>query len=189
LKGVEADFYWRAVRWLALEHLRLREDESGIQADALIVGSFDGTPLRLQYEVRCDHSWRTTAVAVTDLSRDEQIVLTRQVDACWRDASGADQLELATAIDVDIAATPFTNTLPIRRLSLGVGEAREITVAYVAVTPNLSFRPIRQRYTRLPADGKAGRYLYESLESDFNRELITDADGLVVDYPGIWQRG
>jgi uncharacterized protein len=185
---METDLYWRAVRWLALEHLHLRDDESGVEADALIVGSFEGAPLRLQYEVRCDRGWCTNAVAVTDLNRDEQIVLIRQADGDWRDASGADQPELAPAIDVDIAATPFTNTLPIRRLGLEPGQAEEITVVYIAVTPSLSFRPARQRYARLPSDGKGDHYLYQSLESEFERELRVDSNGLVIDYPGIWHR-
>jgi hypothetical protein len=185
---MELDLYWHAVRWLALEHLHLREDNTGVHADSLIVGNFDGTPLRLRYEAHCDRDWRMVAIRVEDLNGDEQLVLTHQADDCWRDSSGADRPELADATDIDIAATPFTNTLPIRRLGLEPGQAEQITVVYVAVTPSLSFRSARQRYTRLPDDGETHRYLYESLESDFNRELLVDADGLVIDYPGIWKR-
>ena len=42
----------------------------------------------------------------------------------------ADVLALAQ-IDVDISATPFTNTLPIRRLGLQPGEFAELDVAFV----------------------------------------------------------
>lgn len=185
---MEFELYWHAVRWLALEHLHLSDDDTEIRADSLIVGSFDGTPLRLRYEVRCDRDWRTTAIRVEDLNGDDRVALTRQADAGWCDSSGADRPEFAAAIDVDIAATPFTNTLPIRRLGLEPGQTEELTVVYVAVTPSLSFRSARQRYTRLPDDGGIDRYLYESLESDFKRELLVDADGLVIDYPGIWKR-
>jgi hypothetical protein len=86
------------------------------------------------------------------------------------------------------AATPFTNTLPIRRLKLAVGEAADLTVVYVAVTPTLAVRPARQRYTHLRGNEDGDRYLYESLERDFKRELLVDRQGLVVDYPGIWER-
>jgi hypothetical protein len=166
------DVYWQATRWLALEHLQLVIQEHAITADGLIVGRVDGAPLRLQYRLTCDAGWSTTALRVDDLASGDRIELTR------------DELDAAAAVDVDIAATPFTNTLPIRRLALDPGDAAEITVVFVAVTPALAFRPVRQRYTRL-ADR---RYLYESLESDFKRELLVDEAGLVVDYPGIWQR-
>jgi hypothetical protein len=42
-----------------------------------------------------------------------------------------------------------------------------------------------QRYTRLET-GK--RYRYESLDSDFVREIDIDDDGLVVTYPGLFRR-
>jgi uncharacterized protein len=185
---MEHHLYWHAVPWLALEHLHLREDSTGIQANSLIVGSFDGSPLRLRYEVQCDSDWRTAAICVSDLNSDEPLVLTHRANDGWRDSAGADRPELADAIDVDIAATPFTNTLPIRRLRLQPGQAAEITVVYIAVKPTLSFRPVRQRYTRLPNDDDADSYLYESLESDFKRELLVDPNDFVIDYPGIWQR-
>jgi uncharacterized protein len=181
---MECDLYWRALTWRALEHLHLREDGSGVHADSLIVGSLDDSPLRLRYDVECDRDWRTTAIRVSDLNGDEHVVLTHTDDTGWRDASGNDRPELADAIDVDIAATPFTNALPIRRLRLQTGQAQEITVVFIAVAPSLSFRPLRQRYTRLAGD----RYLYESLESDFKRELLVDPNGLVIDYPGFWRR-
>ena len=33
-----------------------------------------------------------------------------------------------------------------------------------------------------------GVYRYEDLESNFTADLLIDAQGLVVDYPGIWKR-
>jgi uncharacterized protein len=185
---VEFDLYWQAVRWLALEHLHLQVDESAVVAESLIVGSFDGAPLRLRYRLVADADWNTTALSVSNLMMDERVDLQRSADMGWRDANGSERSELAAARDVDIAATPFTNTLPIRRLGLSPGESKEITVVYVGVAPGLSLRPVQQRYTRLQADAGGDRYLYESLESDFKRELIVDTHGLVVDYPGIWQR-
>ena len=186
---VEHNLYWQADRWLALEHRHLREDENEIHADGLMVGAFDGAPLRLRYELECDHSWRTTAVVrVIDLNTGEHIELQHTRVDGWRDSRVTSQAALVGAIDVDIAATPFTNTLPIRRLKLDPEQAEEITVVYLAVTPSLSFRPVHQRYTRLTSTPAGDRYLYESLESEFKRELIVDADGFVLDYPGIWRR-
>ena len=54
--------------------------------------------------------------------------------------------ELAGCLDVDISATPFTNTLALRRLDLQPGENASLTVAYVKL-PELTFRPVSQRYS------------------------------------------
>jgi hypothetical protein len=87
-------------------------------------------------------------------------------------------------LDVDLAFTPFTNTLPIRRLGLKDGESADIVVAYLQV-PELTPIPDAQRYTCLAA-GK--RYRFESLDTDFSREIDIDAHGLVTTYPGMFRR-
>jgi hypothetical protein len=88
-------------------------------------------------------------------------------------------------MDVDIMITPFTNTLPIRRLNLRVGEAQGIAVAYVRV-PNLALSRVEQRYICLSLDQSGGLYRYESPESGFSANLKVDTDGLVLDYPDIF---
>jgi len=90
-------------------------------------------------------------------------------------------------LDIDISHTPFTNTLPIHRLALTPGESADLLVAYITV-PDLSVRPVQQRYTCLSHTTSGGVYRYEGLESNFTADLLVDAQGLVVDYPGIWKR-
>src|SRR3989442_276922 len=88
------------------------------------------------------------------------------------------------ALDVDLTATPFTNTLPIRRLGLAAGRTAEILTVYVRV-PELSVEADRQRYTCLEP---MRRYRFESVDGDFTRDLEEDAHGLVVVYPGLFRR-
>jgi uncharacterized protein len=90
-------------------------------------------------------------------------------------------------LDLDISRTPFTNTLPIRRVALAPGESTDLLVAYTSV-PDLSIRPVRQRYTCLSRTPSDGTYRYEGLESNFTADLLVDEKALVVDYPGIWKR-
>ena len=92
--------------------------------------------------------------------------------------------QLGGAIDIDISITPFTNTLPIRRLNLRTGQSEEILAVYIQV-PGLSITTDRQRYTCLET---GRRYRYESLDSDFTREIEIDVNGLVVIYPGLFRR-
>jgi len=89
--------------------------------------------------------------------------------------------ELDGAIDVDFAFTPATNTLPLRRLGLTVGEHADIDVARVAF-PERSIGVARQRYERLSEN----TYRYSS--GDVAVTLTVSEEGLVVDYPGIWCR-
>src|SRR5690606_26932777 len=97
--------------------------------------------------------------------------------------AGEPHPDLADAVDVDLSFSPFTNTLPIRRLALDVGDSAEIVTAYVEAE-TLAVTPDPQRYTRLTED----RYVYESLDSDFRRTITVDTHGLVVDYPGLYRR-
>ena len=91
--------------------------------------------------------------------------------------------EYTGAIDVDLAMTPFTNTLPIRRLGLAVGAAADIIVVYVTF-PDLAVSAGPQRYTRLAER----TYRFESLGGGFVRDIEVDEHGLVVTYPGLFRR-
>jgi hypothetical protein len=86
----------------------------------------------------------------------------------------------ADSVDVDLGFTPATNTLPIRRLRLAVGQRAEIEAAWL-VWPELQVRPARQTYTRLGED----RYRYQ--QGDFDAELLVDEHGLVREYQGLWR--
>lgn len=90
---------------------------------------------------------------------------------------------VAGCLDVDLAFTPATNILPLRRLGLAVGESREMTAAWIRF-PNLSIEPLAQRYTRLDER----RVRYESRGGAFTAELEVDELGLVVRYPPLWER-
>jgi hypothetical protein len=91
--------------------------------------------------------------------------------------------ELDGCIDPDISMTPFTNTVAIRRLGLTVGEAAEISVAYILV-PELSLRAAPQLYTRL-----AERlWRFDGLDIDFTADLTVDEEGFVMEYPGLFRR-
>ncbi len=97
---------------------------------------------------------------------------------------------LNRCLDVDISATPFTNTLPIRRLALQPGSSVILSMAYIAI-PQMDIEATQQRYTCLEVTSFGGRYLYESLAdgvSRFTAELPVDSDGLVLDYPGLFRR-
>jgi len=168
---------------LGLEQLLLGDGE----AESTIL-AFDeaGRPFRLIYRLGWDAAWRlrTARLDVTADAFTRSLELSADGEGNWRDGSGRARQDLEGCRDIDIWPTPFTNTFPIRREPMAVGERREFVMAW-ASAPELTVRPMRQGYTRL-ADR---RYLYESLDgSGFKAQLSVDADDIVLDYEGVFRR-
>lgn len=189
MSGRNLEAMWALREGPGLEHLRLRVGESGIEADGVVVGEEDGTAFRARYVVRCDPGWRARELVVDPLDGSEPLRLNSDGEGDWRGSSGRALPELRGCRDVDLSATPFTNTLPIRRLDLGEGESSEIAVVYVNV-PSMELVPSGQRYTCL--ERRVGDGLYrcedEGLFRGFTADLQVDGYGLVLDYPGIFRR-
>jgi len=184
--SVEREVMWTPWEEAGLEHLRLVTSGSGVVANGLVLGLQGGRPFRIGYEIRCDGRWRVREVRAAAPDSERPVLeLLADGEGRWKSRGGEPVPELDGCIDVDISATPFTNTLPIRRLGLKPGESEELTVTYIRV-PELLVGPESQRYGCLEADG--GFYRFEALPSGFTAELPVDAEGLVIDYPGLFRR-
>ena len=175
---------WQPVTAAGLEHLDLAPDDGAIRAEGVVIGDRGGRPYGVRYRLACDPGWivRSLDISATDGRR---LVLHADGAGNWTDGAGRALTDLAGAIDVDLAGSPFTNTLPIRRVAqLDTGAAVEFRMAYV---PFDSFRPTidEQRYRCLDP----GRlYRYEAVDRSFAADLAVDEDGLVTDYPGLFTR-
>ena len=172
-----ADYVWRSLEIDGLERLRL--DEGGMVRASSIVDSARG---RYSYEVVCESDWTFRQLRLESAALERTLLITSDGRGGW-EVDGIPRLDLGSAVDLDLAITPFTNTLPIRRLDLAIDEEGDVTAAYVSF-PDLEVTLDEQRYTRLDED----LYLYESLDSDFSRELTVDFEGIVLDYPGMFER-
>lgn len=154
------------------------------EAEGVVAGMIGAEAIALRWRVGWDEAWRTRRAQIERLEpRGTETVLLADAAGVWHDGAGTRLPALDGCLDVDIGATPFTNTLAIRRLGLPVGGAAELRVAYVAV-PALTVAPAAQRYTRLAED----RYRYEGLFRGFAGELLVDAEGLVRVYEGTFTR-
>src|SRR3712207_2803474 len=183
----------REVMWSAwdapgLGHLHLEMHNDGVVADGIVIGATEGRPFRVAYEVRCDVGWRVRAVRV-GVPRSEVlgVELLSDGQGNWTRPDGQIVPELRGCIDVDISVTPFTNTLPIRRLGLAPTESAEVSVVYIEGA-ELQAWPERQRYTCLEKGERGGLYRFLSLDGGFTADLLVDADGLVLNYPGLFRR-
>jgi hypothetical protein len=180
------DLVWERLDRPGLEHLVLDIGPQRIEAESLVLLQLDSGLVRLRYRLICDGDWRTRTASfrLDQNGSGRSLELAREGEDGWR-VDGAPRADLAGTFDIDIAATPLTNTMPVRRAGLVAQQPRTLRFAYVRV-PELSVAPMEQEYTRLDAADPPRRFRYRS--PGFEAEVAVDADGLVEDYPPGWRR-
>ena len=158
------------------EHCTLTQRDTGLSLVGTVLGAEDGAPVRIEYRVLTDGEGLTTAAHVRDLRGFEQRTLTLERDAKgnWT-VDGAKVRGLKGATDVDLGCSPSTNTLPIRRLHMGVGASKTIKAAWVRF-PELTVVKADQTYTRLD------EFTYRYASGEFEAELTVDDENLVAAY-------
>jgi len=173
--------WWRDRETGMLEHGTLVGDGTPAPALRGIVLPQD-EPIEISYRVDCDGRWLTRRVRVevvdTETGSDRFIEFTTDGNGRWV-LHGESRPDLQGCLDVDLGFSPSTNTLPIRRLGLAVGEAADIKVAWV-LWPSLMVQAAEQRYERLTEQ----RYRFRT--GDFSAVLVVGPEGLVRDYEGLW---
>jgi hypothetical protein len=188
-RRMQREVLWSVWDKPGLEHLRLTIGDDEIIADGEIITTlFEDRPIRVDYWIQCDKDWQVREMRVSgDVGELIAVILRSDGKGHWTDEEGNPRPDLDGCIDIDIMATPFTNTLPIRRLEWDVGTSLELNMAYVKL-PALEVVCAPQRYICLRPRGNDGLFRYESVSSGYTNELPVDMDGLVIDYPGIWRR-
>jgi hypothetical protein len=184
------DVLWAAWEGRGFEHLALRQEAAASRADSLIIAvDDDGRPFRARYVVECDGGWAVRRARIEVLEEPGRSLEIRgDGRGRWTDAPTGSPLPLDGCVDIDIYPSPFTNTLPIRRLvDAAPGRAVTIDVAWVLL-PALTIEAKPQEYTLLERRGPGSLWRFRALDSGFTAELAVDGDGLVLDYPGIARR-
>jgi hypothetical protein len=184
------DVLWAAWAGRGFEHLALRQEPGTVRADSLIIAvDDDGRPFRARYVLTCDGAWAVRRARIEVLEEPARVMDIRADGrGHWIDAATGSPMPLDGCIDIDIYPSPFTNTLPIRRLTDAlVGRPVAIDVAWVLL-PDLTIQAKPQEYTLLERDGAGSRWRFRALDSDFIAELAADREGVVLDYPGIARR-
>jgi uncharacterized protein len=149
-----------------------------------VIGALkDQRPVLATYEVYADENWLTHRVQVERTIGSDVKTLSLSVESrgVWRSA-GQEVPVLSGCDEVDLAVTPATNTLAIRRLNLEIGSSASLIAAWVKF-PDLTVQPLSQRYTRLAKD----KYRYAS-NTGVSAEITVDDLGMVITYAGVWER-
>jgi hypothetical protein len=140
---------------------------------------------QLRYAIECNAEWRTRSALVEGTAGGEPIRFVLKADGAGRwTRDGTPLPELLGALDVDLGFTPATNTLPIRRLALAIGQSTPARSAWLRF-PELRLEPLEQTYTREADQTFRYRALIDG--ETFTARLDTDVYGRVVLYEGLWE--
>jgi hypothetical protein len=175
---------WRRLQGTGLERFEFLRAGNEWVLRGTILSVIQSATAEARYEIVCDSLFRTTRadISVRDSAGERKLQIAVR-DGFWSE-NGSENPTVRGAIDIDLAWSPSTNTLPIRRLGLEIGQASgEFNAAWVQF-PDLTLQPLPQAYLRL----SEREYLYSSRGGAFTANLLVDGDGLVVDYEGFWQR-
>ncbi|MGJ3252283.1 MAG: putative glycolipid-binding domain-containing protein [Elainellaceae cyanobacterium] len=185
---IDRQIFWKPWNGLGLESLHLIQRGDQIRAQSVVIGAKDGVPFQLAYEIRCDRAWKMHFAKLELLHSDTHLIqLETDGAGNWINRVGQSIYGLQGCFEVDISATPFTNSLAIRRLALQPGESKNIRAVYIAI-PAMQIRPVPQRYTCLKHDETGGLHRYDGIFREFTAELPVDEDGVVIDYPDTFRR-
>jgi uncharacterized protein len=175
---------WRWRQGTGLERLELARAEAGWALRGVILATSEGQATEVRYDLFCNESWRTQRVGVR--LRDAGGERTLSIEARegrWYEGE-REKDALRGCLDIDLGWSPSTNTLPIRRLDLAVGQKSGLVTAAWVRFPELALEPLPQEYERLSDRS----YRYTSRGGAFRAVLEVDEQGLVIDYEGGWQR-
>jgi uncharacterized protein len=199
---VERFLLWRGLDGWRTEatHVELAGDR--VRAGGTQLG-VEPLPYRLDYELETFERFVTASLLVRASGEGwaRSLELRHDGEGAWScelkaegevelPPAGGEMDALAGALDCDLAFSPLTNLMPVRRHALHerAGE-RDFLMAWVSV-PDLAVNPSPQRYEheRTGPNGSVVRFVDRGLFAGFVSELELDADGLVVVYPELARR-
>jgi uncharacterized protein len=152
--------------------------DDGVVATGAQLGS-GPQPYRASYELEVRKGWITRRLRV-EVAGVGSVELRHDGKGTWAGVPNAAELE--GALDCDLAFSPLTNLMPVRRHRLHEEPgAVDFDVAWVAL-PELTVHRSKQHYEHL----EPGRVRFTS--GDFAADLEVDADGIVTVYPGLARR-
>jgi hypothetical protein len=172
----------RTIRWRGLDPVTLEHCNVVANGrDTRVRGAIITPDYGLFYRLKLDENGH---LRTARLERTDGIVLELFSDGAgnWSDDRAEPLPDLRGCIDIDIWPTPLTNSLPLWRSNWVEGQPQKFGMAWVD-SDEMTVRRDIQIYTQL--DGN--HFRFQGAEG-FERVLEVDDDGLVVTYPGLFER-
>ena len=161
----------------------IERGRDGWTVRGVAVFAHDDGPAALQYRVDCSEEWitRRGEIRGTVGSRHVEVSIVRDREGRWT-LNGEEAASVRGLADLDFGFTPATNFQQLQRFALRVGQAADVTVAWLDVDSE-GLTALEQKYERRDELS----YWYESPAAGYQALLTIRADGLVDEYPGLWR--
>ncbi|HEY9416078.1 MAG TPA: putative glycolipid-binding domain-containing protein [Pseudonocardia sp.] len=184
---------WQAGGGRTLESARVLLGAGGLRALGRAVRAVPGGPMfTSSYRLVVGESGEVQRLSLTTASaeRERSLTLNRTEDGYWLldTGSGGARAEFEKSVDVDVEHSPLFNALPIRRLGLHKKPGEHELPMVIVSVPTLEVRVVHQIYRTVSTLDGAGRAVVEFTQDGFSAALTVDADGMVLDYPGLASR-
>jgi hypothetical protein len=181
---MQTNILWTGREYYSLENCLVNTTGNGSEITSIIIGHYEEKIYQVEYSIKTNINWETIFFEINARHSNQTQLIRFESDGRgnWM-SEGKEESQFNGCLDIDIPLTPFTNTLPINRLHLAIGQTREICVIYLDLLAQ-EVRPVRQKYTRL----SQLEYQYENVPNDFEAKIQVDESGLVVDYPSLFVR-
>ena len=180
----ERIYRWRRLLGVGIEVLRIEMSGDAVHARGEVIDAGEH-PFALSYDWVLDSAWRSRQLRLQmRASRARDLVIERAGEARWK-VDGRPRDDLAGCDEIDLSATPFCNTLALRRFGPPPGAAGEMTALYVGF-PALELSPSRQRYEQIGV--KEFVYVDLGLYAGFRARITVDDDGIIRTYEGLFEQ-
>jgi|SRR5215813_4386298 len=175
---------WQWVQGPGLERVQLltAPDQWILRGTILTLAEHGAAEAR--YEIVCDSAWHTRSadISLNDGYSERRLSIRTEHGRWYANEQLSETVD--GCIDIDLGWSPSTNTLPIRRLQLDIGQSSGSIVAAWVRFPDLILEPLPQKYLRVSDQ----QYRYSSRGGAFVAEISVDDQGLILDYEGLWRR-
>ena len=181
---MQTNLLWSGIEYSSLENCLVTTTDAGSEITSTIVGYQNNKHYRVLYRILTNPLWETIFFEIDSRHSNQQQTISYTGDGKgnWT-GHGKEIIEFKGCIDIDIPLTPFTNTLPINRLKLAIGQEQEIKVIYLDLLEQ-EIRVVRQKYRRISDT----EYHYQNVPNDFEAKIRVDERGFVIDYPALFER-
>ena len=195
----------RLVLWRGLDAWRAEVASVELGVDEIVAAGTqigaDPLAYRLDYRLEAGPAFVTRSLTVEAAGEGwaRRLRLARSAGGAWScdtDVHGEAPLPppggalgaVRGALDCDLARSPLTNLMPIRRHHLHERPGRaDFLMAWVSV-PDLLVRPSEQRYEHVRRGDDHAVVRYVGRHRHFVGDLVVDPDGIVEVYPDLATR-
>lgn len=179
----EQSIIWRRLDIPGHEFARINSNQSNHYIDGTAIFVYKSEFCKLDYSIKCNDAWRTKSAKVKGFVGEKLIDIEISVDekSGWK-LNGEEVSDVKDCVDIDLNFSPVTNTLPIRRLNLAIGESSTVQAAWLRF-PGFQLEVLEQVYNRTDEN----KYNYESNGGSFKADLEVDAFGFVFNYANLWE--